>query len=452
MYKYQTFSVVSDNGPYITKLILHMPVEVQESMVDPETFNVYVERKNPHTGEIFMASRVWLGPKIYPSKGYREVTKAYPCDDSGKKVFCSDKVALEMPWGPLYPLGYMQAALTKSYNEFVRSEYRVTQIKEIRTEIPATGLVFDDYLGDICPQLTGWQNDISHDKKMPLRYGYFTPDLEHAKKAYRALDSNYGDQWEHPFPEKLPLVVWLHGLGEGGSQDATVAYTGNKVVNLSSDDIQRKLGGAAYILAPQCPTFWMDSGKPDAKGSHDELISRHSCYTEAVKACIDEFIEAHEDIDTDRIYIGGCSNGGFMTVNMLVHYPDFFAAAYPTCEAYRNSDFTEQDVENLKHLPIWFVNAENDPLVPPDSSPIPLYQRLKKAGNTNVHCSLFEDIYDQSGLFKDEEGKPWKYVAHFSWVHVYNDFVQYDLDGTRVMHEGRPVTLWRWLGKQRKTK
>lgn len=39
-----------------------------------------------------------------------------------------------------------------------------------------------------------------------------------------------------------------------------VAYTGNKVAALSWPDIQRKLGGAAYILTPQCPTVWMDDG------------------------------------------------------------------------------------------------------------------------------------------------------------------------------------------------
>lgn len=46
-------------------------------------------------------------------------------------------------------------------------------------------------------------------------------------------------------------------------------------------------------------------------------------------ACIEEFVELHKDqIDADRIYIGGCSNGGFMTMRMIVDYPKYFAAAY----------------------------------------------------------------------------------------------------------------------------
>ncbi len=449
MYSYKTVTLVTDNGPYITKLILKCPETVRAETIDTNTFSVYVERIDPHTGKVFLAARTWLGPKIYPSKGYRDVTAVYPCDEKGNKVYQSGYIALEMPYGPLYPLGYAQAALQGSLNEFVRSEYRVTQVKDIPGEIPMNGWVFDEFTGDICEQLKGWKNDVSHYEPIPLGYGYFTPDMEHAQKNLKSLDSIYGDEWAHALPEKLPLVIWLHGLGEGGT-DPTVAYTGNKVVNLSSDEIQRKLGGAAYVLAPQCPTYWMNSGAENDQDP-EELGNSKSMYTEALKALIDEFIGLHSDIDKDRIYIGGCSNGGFMTMRMIISYPDFFAAAYPVCEAFRNSAVTDQDIENLKHLPIWFTQAENDPLVPPDSSPLPIARRLKAAGAENVHVSLFEKIVDQSGLFKDSEGRPYEYSGHFSWVHAYNDFCMYDLDGSRVMHEGRPVTLWRWLGLQRKS-
>ena len=106
MYTYRTFTEVTDNGPYITKLILRAPEKIEAPQIDKDTFNVYVERKEPETGKVFLAAREWLGPKIYPSKGYREVTAAYPCDENGKKEFASEYIALEMPYGPLYPLGY----------------------------------------------------------------------------------------------------------------------------------------------------------------------------------------------------------------------------------------------------------------------------------------------------------------------------------------------------------
>ncbi len=448
MLTYQTFTECTDNGPYVTKLILDMPQEVRAEQVSTDTFSVYVERIDNYTDEVFMTSRVWRGPKIYPSRGYRPVTAAYPCDEQGKRQYAGTHVALEMPYGPIHPLGQAQAPLRNdNMNEFVVCRYRVTQVTEIPDEVPLAGLVFDEFAGDICPQLAGWAHGVSHFEPQPLRYGFFSPDLEQARAFHRRYDGHYGDEWEHEFPEKLPLVVWLHGAGEGGS-DPMVAYTGNKVVALSTPEIQRRLGGAAYVLAPQAPTFWLDNGTENPR-THENLTDCNSRYTEALKACIDEFVEAHPDIDRDRIYLGGCSNGGFMTVKMILTYSNYFAAAFPVCEAYRNSGVSEQDIANLRHLPIWLVQAENDPLVPPECAPLPLYQRLRAAGNDNVHMTLFEKVEDKSGLFKDEQGRPWTYIPHFSWVHALNDDVALDLDGSRVLCDGRPVTLMRWLGCQR---
>lgn len=450
MYSYKTFTEVTDNFPYITKLILKAPQPVRAECVDKDTFSVYVERIDPTTGEVLLEQLEWPGERIYPSKGYRPVSAAYPSDENGRRIYEGDHLTLEFPYEPTVGLGYTVGTgmLPGGYNAFVDCRYRVTQVKEIPGKIPASGWVFDECAGDICPQLIGWQDSVSHYAPLPLQYGYFTPDLEHAKRAFTALDSNYGDEWPHDFPEKLPLVIWLHGMGEGATVPR-MSYTGNKVVAVSSDNIQRKLGGAAYVLAPMCPTYWMNSG---AENDQDisELTNEKSMYTEALKALIDEFLDLHPDIDRDRVYIGGCSNGGFMTMRMLKSYPDFFAAAYPVCEALRPSDFTEEDIRKLKHLPMWFTQAENDPIVPPDGLVLPLVRRLKAAGAENVHVSLFERIVDQSGRAKLPNGQPMEYMGHFSWIHTFNDDCVYDLDGTRVMHEGRPVTLWRWLGKQRK--
>lgn len=58
---------------------------------------------------------------------------------------------------------------------------------------------------------------------------------------------------------KAPLVVYLHGAGEGKGatqgEGATRAYTGNRVTALSQKQIQRYFGGFAWVLVPQSPTF-----------------------------------------------------------------------------------------------------------------------------------------------------------------------------------------------------
>ena len=49
---------------------------------------------------------------------------------------------------------------------------------------------------------------------------------------------------------------------------------------------------------------------------------------------IKKYLEVNIDVDLNRIYIGGCSNGGFMSMNMIIKHPDFFAAFYHICEIY----------------------------------------------------------------------------------------------------------------------
>lgn len=441
MYSYETVTIVTDNGPYIEKLILHAPEVIRAEAIAADTFCVYVERKHPVTGELFMASKTWMGPKIYPSKGYREIRAVYPCDENGKAVSASDTIAVEMPYGPSYPLGYAQASFGMM-NEFVKSDYRVMQIKTIPAEIPLSGMVFDEFKGDRCPQLKGWANSRSTDKKLPLGYGYFTPDFEALREAAKR-PAMFGPNIPKTLPKKFPLVIWLHGAGEGGT-NPTIAYTGNKVVALSAPDIQNKLGGAAYILAPQSPTMWMDNGT----GKYTN--SGKSMYSKALMSCIKEFVKNNKNIDKNRIYIGGCSNGGFMTMRMIIDYPDYFAAAYPVCEALYDECISDTDIEAIKDLPIWFTHAANDPVVKPDITVLPTYKRLISAGAQNVHASYFDKVVDQSGLFKDDLGRPYEYLGHFSWVHVYNDFCTTDMDNTRVFQDGIPVSLWQWLGLQHK--
>ena len=85
---------------------------------------------------------------------------------------------------------------------------------------------------------------------------------------------------------------------------------------------------------------------------------------------------ANPAIDTDRIYIGGCSNGGYMTMEMVITYPDYFAAAYPICEAYADNAITDEQLERVKNLPIWFIYAEDD-------SPKRKRGILKRCGDTS---------------------------------------------------------------------
>lgn len=412
---YYSIVNITDFGPYVTKLILPVPAPVPE--VEADSFCVYVERMD-EKGELLLLPKSWMAvDDKEESRGYIPVRKAYPSDREGEPDPEGGFVALELSYGPLCQLASCISA-PKGLNVFVNMRFTVTQTKPMGA---VTGLVYDYSLGSSCPQGKGWINDTSRTAE-PLNYGYYIP------------------QTVEPGPR--PLIIWLHGAGEGGV-DPTVAYMGNKVVALSSEKVQELFGGA-YVLAPQTPTFWMNDG------SGEYGRTGKSIYCKALMDCIEDFVSRNGNIDRDRIYIGGDSNGGFMTMRMFLDHPDYFAAAFPVCEALYDETITDGQIEGIKDKPIWFTHAKNDPVVKPAETVEPTYKRLMAAGAKNAHFTFWDDIKDIHEGFVDQEGKPFEYIGHFAWIPMLNDDCRLDYDGKPVTVDGGEVTLLQWLAKQKR--
>ena len=211
-----------------------------------------------------------------------------------------------------------------------------------------------------------------------------------------------------------PLIIWLHGGGEGGV-DVSITLLGNEVVSLIRPQIQSHFtteggAGGAYVLSVQCPTMWMATAKGFGHGDYPSL------YADVLKSCIDYYLEQNPDVDRRRVYVGGCSNGGYMTMHMLMRHPRFFAAAYPTCEAYMDQYISDTEIATLAEENIWIVQSYDDTTVDPKTHCIPTFQRLMKAGAKNVWMSMFENV---QGM--DTPGQ--RLMGHFSWCYLFNDAV-----------------------------
>lgn len=211
-----------------------------------------------------------------------------------------------------------------------------------------------------------------------------------------------------------PLVIWLHGGGEGGV-DVSITLLGNEVVSLIRPEIQSHFtteggAGGAYVLSIQCPTMWMGTSKGFGHGEYPSI------YADVLKSCIDDYVDKHPDVDRNRIYLGGCSNGGYMTMHMLIRNPRYFAAAYPTCEAYMDENISDNEIKALAEENIWIVQSYDDTTVDPKTHCIPTFQRLIKAGAKNVWMSMFENV---QGI--DNPGQ--RLMGHFSWCYLFNDAV-----------------------------
>lgn len=422
MFTYQTITEVLDFGPNVTKIILQAGKPLQGAKPEPAQFEVKVER-------IFHKPKDFVWPKFMGEKpedalkGKRTVESAYVSDANGEPKVDGDCITLNMVCAPMDSLG-STLLYDGSFNRLVDVKYEITLTEPLKTDAGTLDkMVFDQNGGDRLVY-GEW-----------LQFGKFEhPDSELGMAYYEP---------EHTAEDKLPLVIWLHGAGEGGT-DSIIAAIGNKVVNFISPEMQAHFGGRAALLCPQAPTMWMDdgTGKYTKDGS--------SMYVDALNALIDAYIDARPWIDRDRVYIGGCSNGGYMTMKMLIHTPEKYAAAYPVCEALADAHITDAQIKTIADKPIWFTHAKTDTTVPPELFAVPTYKRLITAGGKNVHFTYWDKVEDLSGKYTKPNGEPFEYYGHWSWIYTLNNECKLDFDGTPVTVNGKEAGIIEWLGAQKK--
>ncbi len=378
-----------DFGPSVEKVIIDIPDEKKDALT-ADMFSVKEEKKD--------------GSSSYSDE--RKVKDAFYSDAEGKKVDLSSYkenlyLTVELQDHPDEGLLLYFDNYTSSNHWF--SDYSVTVLQS----------------GEVLSYVT--EMDFPELNRVDTK-GSFTGSEGHTF-SYAAFEPENATA-----ENKRPLVIWLHGGGEGGTDPTTTVY-GNEVVALFRDDFQTVMDGA-YVLVPQCPTAWIefaDNGK-----NWNENAGCDSIYVNDLMELIEEFADTHH-VDKERIMLGGCSNGGYMTIDLLMNYPGKFSAAYPICEILDPEGLPEDRINALKDVPMWFVYAENDKTVIPAVYEEPLIARLKEAGAKDLHSSVFQDVHDTKGYLQ-EDGQPYQYYGHFSWIYFFNDECT---DGS--------LSLWQWL-------
>lgn len=156
-------------------------------------------------------------------------------------------------------------------------------------------------------------------------------------------------------------------------------------------------------------------------------------------------------------------------MDMITTYSDYFAAAYPICEAYSDEWLTDEKLAKIVDMPIWFTHAKTDGTVPifegtmdymtmsfgfnldENGELIPIYDyttaaydRLVSAGATNAHYTLWDNVVDMTGeYFKTGTTDPYEYMGHYSWIYTLNNQCTEQIDGEEI-------TIFEWLAQQSK--
>jgi predicted peptidase len=164
--------------------------------------------------------------------------------------------------------------------------------------------------------------------------------------------------------KRWPLILFLHGAGERGSNVWLVAKHGPPKIDTAETNFP------FIVVSPQCPEgkIW----------SNDLLL-----------ALLDE-IETKYAVDTHRVYLTGLSMGGFGTWSLGLSHPERFAAIAPMCGGGEFITPLLADKSKLATLPVWAFHGAKDPVVPVEESER-MVNLLKKSGVREVKLTVYPE-------------------------------------------------------------
>jgi predicted peptidase len=202
------------------------------------------------------------------------------------------------------------------------------------------------------------------------------------KKTSKATKAKYllflPDDYDGKSANRWPLILFLHGIGERGSDPWKVKAHGPPKV------AEHMTNFPFIVVSPQCPNgqWWSN---------------------EILATLLDEVIAQYK-VDTNRIYLTGLSMGGFGAWNLALEFPERFAAVAPICgggNPYYPNAYSGARKAALKSLPFWAFHGDKDTSVAPAESER-MVSALKKFG-----CDVKLTVYPG--------------VGHDCWTQTYNN-------------------------------
>jgi predicted peptidase len=160
--------------------------------------------------------------------------------------------------------------------------------------------------------------------------------------------------------QKVPLVLFLHGMGERGTDNVAQTTWMSGLVRATGSGQY-----ASYVLAPQIDTSsWFQS-------YGDKPTEAMSLTIRALKDVIKT-----QNVDTSRVYVTGLSMGGMGTWDILGREPELFAAAVPM-----SGGGDKGTAAAIKDTPVWAFHGDADPIVSIDDT-LGMIDALRAAGGS----------------------------------------------------------------------
>jgi len=186
------------------------------------------------------------------------------------------------------------------------------------------------------------------------------------------LPEGYGQK-----KQQWPLIMFLHGAGERGSDLNKVKVHGPPKI------VENRKDFPFIVVSPQCPEddWWTDK-------------------VEVLINLLDDIVARYK-VDKERIYLTGLSMGGYGTWSLASEYPERFAAIAPIC-----GGSNRIMALRLRDIPVWVFHGAKDKVVPLEESEEMVNAIRSRGGNVKL------TIYPDAG--------------HDSWTETYNNQQLYD--------------------------
>jgi predicted peptidase len=232
------------------------------------------------------------------------------------------------------------------------------------------------------------------------------------------LFSPTGRGSRHAARGRRPLIVWLHGGGEGALlldnyyDNETTLRANRGALGFATPQAQQIFSGA-YVVAPQSTSYWLEDGDRFAP-LIDEIVRD---------------LARRYPVDRARIYVAGCSNGGYMSIKMTTVYPGKFAASVPICGVVTSLQpggpplVTDAQLAQID-TPTWLVASLDDTTVPPQANTVHAHDLIPGSLAT-----LYEHVIWNG----------YQFPGHWSWIYVARN--DPSVNGTHI---------WQWMSHQRR--
>ena len=205
--------------------------------------------------------------------------------------------------------------------------------------------------------------------------------------------------------KKYPIIIFLHGSGERGSENYRQLINGGSL--FATDSIQQKY--PAIVVFPQCPqnSFWSNVKISEDATTHLPTFTFQADGEPTVAMTmligLTRQLSQQFSVKNDQVYVMGLSMGGMGTFELVHRMPATFAGAVSFCGG---ADTTIG--HSISKTSWWIFHGAKDDVVAPAFSEAMVYE-LNKYYNSEVQYTVYAGSKHDCWVpgLKEPELLPW---------------------------------------------